>query len=497
MPFKERLVSPALRDLEKLRTPLEPGERKVLDFFHTHLSVEWEIYIQPHLNGLRPDFVLLNPKVGIAVFEVKNWNLSALNYRVDATGKFPRLIGNDGIRDFSLAPSDPVNRIRYYKETIDELFCPRMNKKASYALITAGIIFPSAKTHDVEALLSPLLTHHRMDSNQAKKYYPIAGGEALSSGDVSTVFPESLRRRSGIMKSEYASDLRNWLTEPSISAEQRAPLPLDKRQTEFATTRTGTGYRRIQGPAGSGKSLILAARAGKLIEEGKQVLVVTYNITLLHYLQDLAVRWSEGSRKARKEATWWNFHLWCKNVMCLQAGESEAYRALWRNSPGEQDQPMAKAHLDEILSHLMPQLVSETIDMRPETITRYDAILVDEGQDYQPSWWNCLRKVLKPNGEMVLVADARQDLYGTANKWTDEAMKGAGFTGDWARLSVSYRMPVEYVPFIRKFAEKYVPSELENLPDPKQNPQLELGNTFPLKMKWVQHSSGPAFDSTQ
>ncbi len=87
-----RFISPPLKELSSLRTPLTPGEKKVLEVFDEKLSPEWEIYIQPHLNGLRPDFVLLNPNVGIAVFEVKDWNLKAMPYRVkDAEGSTPEL----------------------------------------------------------------------------------------------------------------------------------------------------------------------------------------------------------------------------------------------------------------------------------------------------------------------------------------------------------------------------------------------------------------------
>ena len=78
-----RCVSPPVKDLTALRQPLTRGEKMVFDVFNQHLSPEWEIYIQPHFNGLRPDFVILNPDVGIAVFEVKDWDLSAMHYVVD------------------------------------------------------------------------------------------------------------------------------------------------------------------------------------------------------------------------------------------------------------------------------------------------------------------------------------------------------------------------------------------------------------------------------
>lgn len=486
-----RIVSPTLDEIDQLRTPLESGEKQVLDFFMHHLSLSWEIYIQPHLNGLRPDYVLLNPSVGIAVFEVKNWNLAAMRYWVDERCTPPRLMGNDGGPDFDMTSKDPVRKIRYYKQMIEELFCPRMNCNAAKALITAGIIFTSADTYSTTKLLNPILEHYKMRTSKAAQYYPVSGYDAIQAGDVHSVFPEALRKRSYQMEPEYARDLRSWLIEPSVSSEQRASLPLDPRQMELVTTRTKTGYRRIRGSAGSGKSLVLAARAGRLVEEGKQVLVVTYNITLLHYLQDIAVRWSDKSRKARSVATWWNFHLWCRHV-CIEAGKGDEYSALWKAfmTSASQMSNSYKDELDKFLSVDLPDFVAGVLALGNDSVLKYDAILVDEGQDYYPKWWNILRKVLKPGGEMLLVADSTQDIYGTAIRWTDQSLAGldTGFVGGWAELEVSYRMPSSYIPSVREYAAKYMKSELQNLP----NPQPELPNAFPCHQRWVQvHRGSP------
>ena len=62
-------MSPDRCDLPLLKPPLQPGERLVFEFFDQLLPVEWEIYLQPFLNGQRPDFVLLHPEKGVAVFE--------------------------------------------------------------------------------------------------------------------------------------------------------------------------------------------------------------------------------------------------------------------------------------------------------------------------------------------------------------------------------------------------------------------------------------------
>ena len=70
-----RVMSPSRSEIATLRTPLTAGELEVLNFFDSLLAIEWEIYVQPFLNGLRPDFVLLNPRAGVAVFEDQQRNL--------------------------------------------------------------------------------------------------------------------------------------------------------------------------------------------------------------------------------------------------------------------------------------------------------------------------------------------------------------------------------------------------------------------------------------
>ena len=75
-----RFISPPIKDLKNLRQPLTHGEEIVLGYFNKNLPAEWDMYIQPHMNGLRPDFVLMSPSKGIAVFEVKDWDFSALKH---------------------------------------------------------------------------------------------------------------------------------------------------------------------------------------------------------------------------------------------------------------------------------------------------------------------------------------------------------------------------------------------------------------------------------
>ncbi|SLN67170.1 hypothetical protein ROE7235_03710 [Roseibaca ekhonensis] len=488
---KELIVHPPLDEISDLRQPLTKGERTVLELFTRKLPPGWEIYVQPHLNGLRPDFVLLNPKVGIGVFEVKDWDLNAMSYRNDfmqvGGGQTQRPIlraSRDG-ESFDVWPN-PVQQLRRYKEEIHQLYCPRLEKKNGFAVITAGLIFPFASRDSAAALMAPHQTREEREKYPA--YSPISGREALSDGWLEKVFPESSRQSSRYMTPDHADDLRGWLVEPDFSADQRKPLEMDAQQRSLADTRTEGGYRRIKGPAGSGKSVVLAARAAKLAAEGKSVLIATYNITLWHYLRDLVARASGGPGWSNGITTL-NFHEWCRRT-CHEAGQgwSEEYSSLFAGVPEKPDNPLLRKEwrrqwqpvLDRILNVDIPDLASRAVG--EPSVTRYDAILVDEGQDYRLPWWNALRRALKNGGECVLVADATQDVYGTAGAWTDNAMRGAGFSGGWAQLETSYRLPNDAMDMARFFAQKFLPQETIDLPKPEQG-SLAL---HPCTLRWVQ-----------
>lgn len=465
----DRIICPSVSAHATLRQPLTTGEQAALRFFDENLPSEWEIYIQPHLNGLRPDFVVLNPRGGIGVFEIKDWDLSAMHYfvRQDAWGHAALWAERDG-KEFCLQSQNPVTKVNLYKKEIFDLYCPRIKPGEGWATITAGVIFPFAYAGQVRSLLSPFL--QKQEGEKYARYQPISGIQELKSGNLSAVFPESNRAYSKLMSESLAADLRGWLVEPDFSHQQRLPLGLDKAQRQLATSRTETGYRRIKGPAGSGKSLVLAARAAALANEGKSVLVATFNITLWHYLRDLIVR-EIASPAHLKNVTFTHFHLWCKHV-CYEAGWDKRY-----------DELVASQEADT-LSVGLPMLADEAVST-PGAV-RFDAILVDEGQDYQPLWWNVLRKALAPGGEMLLVADATQDIYGHAHAWTDEVMTGAGFSGGrWAELAISYRLPPDAMNYAMRFAETYLPKETIDLPRPEQG-SLDL---YPCHLRWVQCDS--------
>ena len=142
----------------------------------------------------------------------------------------------------------------------------------------------------------------------------------------------------------------------------------------------------------------------------------------------------------------------------------------------------------------MAELVSQIYEdpSVKDVLPTYDAILVDEGQDYNLFWWQTLRKAVEPDGrqvgEMLLVADKTQNIYGTDVTWLDGSLRGTGISSSWYNLETSYRLPPEIVPILEDFSKNFlIPSGVEvDLPEDEQT---ELYFNPPIELRWVQVSS--------
>lgn len=443
-----RFVSPKITELDKLRQPLTRGEEIVFNYFNKNLTLDWDIYIQPHMNGLMPDFVLMSAEKGIAVFEVKDWNFSSLNYSYEKkSGRKYHLIGNDGDKSFPLSKQDPFLKIRLYKQEIYELYCPNLEYNKGLGIIHSGVIFPFANKQQIEKLTEPL----------NEEYPPLViTSEDLNEINIKKIIPfvYTIDER---MNDKIYTDFKPWLIEPEYSAEQRILLinELDSQQKKLVLTRTETGRRRIRGPAGSGKSMVLCSRAAKLASENKKVLIVTYNITLMNYLLDLAVRY-EMNGKVRDQITTFNFHRLCKRLAVEEDHEDE-YDALWGNQ--EQNESV----LD---SGLAKKTLSWVDDLDEED--KYDGIFIDEGQDFNQEWLDVLRKLVRKNGELLLCIDQAQNIYGNT-PIPEKTMVINGFGSGWVNLSNSYRMPLSVCKLATSFIEKFLPDVNNLRPVPKQD----------------------------
>ena len=466
----QRILKPPKDQWDRLPTSLTPGEREVFELFKEELPLEWEMYIQPHLNGLRPDLVLLNPYAGIGVFEIKDWSLDTLRNTIKYRWK----------------TESPIKKIKLYEDEIFNLYCPRLDDRNGKAAISAGLIFTRIPQAEVNRLLNCF-----RDENMQKypDQYPFAGSEGLEDGNIDALFPEQKKwgqqNPSRAMSNDTANDLRGWLKEPAFSKEQREPLELSGRQITIATEPPQERDRKVRGPAGSGKSQALAARAAVLASEGKRVLVCSFNITLMNYLRDimarqareLAEQQAKTPKSIREQVEFRHFHGWCKHI-CTLAGCENDYFQLWDQFPEE-------AVLDEHMAKLVLRIYEDS-SVR-DVLPIYDAILVDEGQDYNKDWWQTLRAAkVEPDGEMLLVADKTQNIYGTDVTWLDGPLLGTRLSSNWFNLETNYRLPPEIVPVLEDFSENFlIPSGIE-VDVPKQ---VELNCNPPIELRWIQVSS--------
>jgi len=148
-------------------------------------------------------------------------------------------------------------------------------------------------------------------------------------------------------------------------------------------------FRRahFKGGAGTGKTVLAVEKARRLDAEGASVLLLCFNRPLRTQLKrELA--------DTRVEAM--TFHELCGEV-CRQAGipaEARAHGVLEKR----------------FLSDVLPGLFEDAL--LGGAGGRYDAVLVDEAQDFRPQWLEACRLLLgKDGGTFFVFSDENQNIY--------------------------------------------------------------------------------------
>lgn len=140
---------------------------------------------------------------------------------------------------------------------------------------------------------------------------------------------------------------------------------------------------RIQGTAGSGKSLLAVAEMRRNQSQRQRTLYLCYNRPLASELLDRVKE--EGLRGV--EAL--NFHALCDRLL-LEAG----------------------IETDFSKSDAFDQLVIKACSLPVNKRWVFDSIIVDEGQDFEPEWLAVLEKLSHPETRWLWLEDLAQNLYG-------------------------------------------------------------------------------------
>lgn len=144
----------------------------------------------------------------------------------------------------------------------------------------------------------------------------------------------------------------------------------------------------IKGVAGSGKTMLAQAQADKFADAGKSTLLVCYNKILAQWVTDsIAVEYKD-------KITVKHFHGLCSD-WCRKA-------KIPFNPPFENS--------DEYWKETAPDLLIDAIDFVDQ---KFDAVIVDEGQDFYPNWWMPLEMINSEGdeGAMYVFYDPKQNLF--------------------------------------------------------------------------------------
>lgn len=175
---------------------------------------------------------------------------------------------------------------------------------------------------------------------------------------------------------------------------------LTDEQLRFLETTAENRQMLVLGGAGTGKTHIAIAKAKELLHSGKRVFSTWYNVKLTHLYR-------EEARLTDYVAEPFTEYL---NALLTASGDAVPR--------GE-----TQAEKDRYWKELLPAW-GETHFMECSEDERFDAILVDEAQDFFPSWFACLQRMLKPGGCFYVFADPGQNVFGAPDLLANEFLVG-------------------------------------------------------------------------
>ena len=216
------------------------------------------------------------------------------------------------------------------------------------------------------------------------RHVSIYGNEFITEESISRSFfsNEKFFYSNQVFDDVVLQKLKEELSPSWHSYREGIEISLSTIQKNLAKSVEGS-QQKISGVAGSGKTQVLATRAvNAQIRTGGEVLLLTFNITLVNYLK---MRLSN----IRADFPWNKIHI-------------DYYHRFFRKYANKHNLHVNFGSYDEI------DFFSEVEGDLPQ----FDAIFIDEVQDYMSPWLQMLRRYfLRRNGEFIVFGDPKQNIY--------------------------------------------------------------------------------------
>ena len=415
---------PDFETILMMKVPPTSGELYLLNFLKNNYNDEYEVYFNPYMNGDRPDIIIMRKNGGVFIIEVKDWDLSS--YSLNEKKQW--IVNHN-----KAITKSPIQQVLKYKENLYDLHVPNLLEKKIknfkyWKLVCCAVYFHNAQQKDLQNLLVNPFEEDRKYQDFLKYNIELIGRDDLEKEK----FDEILKKRhingekpSYLFTQELYESFSRLLNPPIHLKEQGKPISYSQEQQRIIYSQNK--IQKIKGVVGSGKTTILVARAvetyKRILKEtdNPKILILTFNITLKNYIHDKL-------NQVPGEFEWKSFDIL-------------NYHSLINFI-------LNNIEIDIIIDNVQKEYISVYLDEKyysniqlfkenKNKIQKYDAILIDEIQDYKYEWFEILKKyILKENGEYILFGDEKQNIY--ARETEDKKVK-TNIPGAFNLLKQCYR----------------------------------------------------------
>lgn len=408
------LFIPSIKKIQQFRIQPTEGEWHLLRFLESTLDDSFEVYFNPFLNGDRPDVVIMRRGGGVMIIEVKDWDLDlyTLDKRKHWHLKYPK-----DYREKQAFIKSPVDQAYKYKENLFDFHIPgllelKIKDIRNFNFVTCAVYFHNATQAQVDAMLVKPYDHDRKYQEFLKWNVDLVGGDRLNADDFRNIlFRRYLLRKqpSDYFTEELYQSFHQHLAPTRHLITDGEALSYSPGQKKLIYDNTSTSWR-VRGVVGSGKTTVLAAKAvescKRVIATGREprILILTYNITLKNFIRDKLSR-------VREEFEWsyftiLNYHSFIGTMM----NELGISFVIPDRLPDESN----RDYMKRLSLYLDRQYYSnrELFNGYEDCIEKYDAIFIDEIQDYIRPWMDIVKdNFLCADGEYYLFGDVKQNIY--------------------------------------------------------------------------------------